>query len=279
MDPKDVKKLVKEGYSEVAGTGHSGCSKKNPCCSLSGIAEDISREIGYSDKELNAIPQGANLGLGCGNPAAIASLKPGETVLDLGSGAGFDCFLASEKVRSEGRVIGVDMTPEMIERAEKNARDGEFGNVEFKLGEIEKLPIASDSIDVVVSNCVINLSPSKDKVFREIFRVLKKGGRFAISDIVLLKDIPDRFRESAEAYISCIAGAALKADYLGAIKNAGFQDVEILDETGYPFDLIVEMLSPEEMDAILDDMNLSMQEAEELADSVISIEISGIKMP
>ncbi|UGV41885.1 arsenite methyltransferase [Methanococcoides orientis] len=277
MDPKEIKKMVKEGYTEIARTGLPCCPTSNSCCDLSGIAEDISREVGYSDKDLEESPEGANLGLGCGNPTALASLKLGETVLDLGSGAGFDCFLAAARVGKEGKVIGVDMTPDMIDKATENASKGDYTNVEFRLGDIEDLPVTDNSIDVVISNCVINLSPSKDKVFREIFRVLKEGGRFIISDIALLSPIPDRIRESAEAYISCISGAILKKDYLAIIKRSGFADIEIIEETTYPFDLIVAMISPDEMSSILKDMNLSMEEAEEMTGSVVSIEVGGTK--
>jgi ubiquinone/menaquinone biosynthesis C-methylase UbiE len=241
------------------------------------MAEEISKEIGYSEKELDEIPEGANLGLGCGNPTALASLKLGEIVLDLGSGAGFDCFLAAARVGREGKVIGVDMTPEMIKKARENASNGGYTNVEFKLGDIEEIPVADDSIDVVISNCVINLAPSKDKVFKEIFRILKNGGRFIISDMVLLKAIPDEIKASAEAYVGCISGAILKKDYLDTIKNLGFADIEIMEETNYPFELIVAMVSPDEITAILKDMELSMEEAKEMAESVISIEVRGIK--
>ncbi|WP_305064357.1 arsenite methyltransferase [Methanococcoides sp.] len=277
MDPNEIKKMVKQGYSEVARTESSCCSTKSPCCSLSGVAEKISKNIGYSEKELDEIPEGANLGLGCGNPTALASLKLGETVLDLGSGAGFDCFLAASRVGKEGKVIGVDMTPEMIEKARENASNGGYTNVEFKLGDIEEIPIADASIDVVISNCVINLVPSKDKVFREIFRILKNGGRFIISDMVLLENIPDKIKESAGAYIGCISGAILKKDYLDTIKDSGFEDIEIIEETNYPFELIIAMVSSDEMAAILKDLDISMEEAKEIAESVISIEVSGIK--
>jgi arsenite methyltransferase len=190
----------------------------------------MSKTIGYSDEQLGAIPQGADLGLGCGNPTALASLQPGETVLDLGSGGGIDCFLAAEAVGPAGRAIGVDMTAEMIERARENARNSGADNVEFRLGEIEHLPAADRSADVIISNCVVNLSPDKPQVFREAFRVLKPGGRLFISDIVLLKPLPDEVKESIEAYVGCVAGASMKAEYLGAIEAAGFQNIEVLTE-------------------------------------------------
>jgi arsenite methyltransferase len=186
--------------------------------------------MGYSAAELRAIPDGADLGLGCGNPTAMASLRRGEVVLDLGSGAGIDCFLAAEKVGPSGRAIGVDMTSEMVERARENARREKISNVEFRLGEIEHLPVADGAVDVIISNCVVNLSSDKPQVFREAYRVLKPGGRMFLSDIVLLKELPHAVRKSIEAYVGCIAGASLKADYLAAIRAAGFDGVEIVKE-------------------------------------------------
>jgi len=199
------------------------------CCSPQQTVSK-SKAVGYTDEQLGAIPDGADLGLGCGNPTALASLKEGETVLDLGSGAGFDCFLAAGKVGKNGRVIGVDMTPEMLEKARENTRKGNYGNVEFRLGEIENLPVADNSVDIVISNCVINLAPDKRKVFTEAFRVLKPGGRLMISDIVLLKELPDAIKSSVDAYTGCIAGASRKEDYLATIASAGFQDVEVVSE-------------------------------------------------
>lgn len=226
----DIKKRVKEGYGKIAISGTS-CCPSSSCCGNS--AEVISKNVGYTEKEITAVPEGSNLGLGCGNPVAIASLKEGETVLDLGSGAGFDAFLAASKVGKSGKVIGVDMTPEMVARAKENARKGKHVNVEFKLGEIENLPADNDSIDVVISNCVINLSPDKEKVFKEAFRVLRPGGRLMISDLVLVKDLSDDIRKSIEAYIGCIAGAVKKEDYIRYLKTAGFADVKVLAETRY----------------------------------------------
>lgn len=232
---KDIKQAVRESYAKIVREGNSCCcSTDSSCCDSN--TQELSRTIGYSDAEINAVPEGANLGLGCGNPVAIASLKEGEVVLDLGSGAGFDCFLAANKVGGKGKVIGVDMTPEMIARARENAIKGGYRNVEFRLGEIENLPVADSSIDVIISNCVINLSPEKVRVFAEAFRVLKPGGRIMISDIVLLKPLPNEIRQSIEAYVSCIAGAALKDEYIKAIKLAGFQDVEIAGETPIYFE-------------------------------------------
>jgi len=184
--------------------------------------------MGYSAEELSAAPDGADLGLGCGNPQAIAALRSGETVLDLGSGGGFDCFLAAKRVGRTGKVIGVDMTPEMVTKARRNARKIESPNVEFRLGEIEHLPVADDSVDVILSNCVINLSPDKGAVFREAFRVLKVGGRLAISDVVALKDMPPELAQSVEAMTGCVSGSAKVSDLETLLRAAGFEDVRIV---------------------------------------------------
>jgi len=223
----EIRKSVRENYAKRATSCQSGCG--GTCCSES--ASPVSQAIGYSNDELRSIPQGADLGLGCGHPTALASLKAGEIVLDLGSGAGIDCFLAVDKVGETGRAIGVDMTPEMIERARENARKEGIENVEFRLGEIEHLPVADASVDVVISNCVINLSPDKPQVFREAYRTLKRGGRLMVSDIVLRGELPTEVRESMEQYVGCVAGASQIDDYLGAIRDAGFRDVTIVKET------------------------------------------------
>ncbi len=214
MVEKDVKKSVREHYGSIAKQGSScGCSPKvTSCCGSASVdnARTISKDIGYSNEDINSVPEGANLGLGCGNPVALASLKKGETVLDLGSGAGFDAFLSAERVGPTGKVIGVDMTPDMLDRARENARKGSYNNVEFRLGEIENLPVSNDSVDVIISNCVINLAPDKPRVFGEAFRVLKPGGRLMVSDIVLTKPLPAALKNSIEAYVGCVAGASLK---------------------------------------------------------------------
>ncbi len=233
MKDKNIKKIVKEGYAKIA-KANSSCCAGSSCCSGTNSAETISKNVGYKDNELASVPEGANLGLGCGNPVALASLKEGETVLDLGAGAGFDCFLAANKVGSKGEVIGIDMTPEMIEKAKANAKKGGYSNVEFRLGEIENLPVEDNSIDIIISNCVINLSPDKERVFMEAFRVLKTGGRLMVSDLVLEKDWPKAVKDSVEAYVGCLAGASLKKDYLDAIKKAGFTNIKVVGETFYP---------------------------------------------
>jgi len=219
-----IKQIVKQHYGKIAGGG--GCCS----CGCSGQAENeqIAKSIGYSDEEIKSAGV-ANLGLGCGNPTGMAEIKGGETVLDLGSGAGFDCFLAAKKVGETGKVIGVDMTEEMVERARENTEKQGYKNVEFKLGDIENLPIEDDSIDVVISNCVVNLAPDKSKVFKDVYRVLKKGGRMYISDIVLLDNLAQEQKENEELIAGCVGGALLKDDYLKIIKEAGFE-VRILSE-------------------------------------------------
>lgn len=226
-DSENIRKTVRERYGERAQAGSGCATKTSSCC---GSAPSVSKKIGYSDQELGSIPEGADLGLGCGNPTALASLKPGETVVDLGSGAGIDCFLAADRVGEAGQVIGIDMTAAMIDRARENALKNGIENVEFRLGEIEHLPVPDGTVDAVISNCVVNLSPDKPQVFSEVYRALKPGGRLMISDIVQLKPMPEAIAKSIEAYIGCIAGASLKDDYISMIKAAGFRDVEILSE-------------------------------------------------
>jgi SAM-dependent methyltransferase len=222
QDNDQIRTQVRTAYAKVA-SGDCGCSVG--CC---GTAGSGSMAMGYSADELAAVPEGADLGLGCGNPQAIAALRAGETVLDLGSGGGFDCFLAAKRVGRTGTVIGVDMTPEMVTKARGNARKVEAPNVEFRLGEIEHLPVADDSVDVILSNCVINLSPDKSAVFREAFRVLKAGGRLAISDVVAVKDMPKELAESVEAMTGCVSGSAKVADLERMLRDAGFQDVRVV---------------------------------------------------
>ena len=215
-----IREIVRERYGETARQGASGC------CGSADVHER-GKQIGYSDDDLAAAPEGANLGLGCGNPLALASLREGEVVLDLGSGAGFDAFLAARQVGESGRVIGVDMTSDMVERARANAAKVGLANVEFREGCIEALPVEDASVDVIISNCVINLSPEKERVFREAYRALKPGGRLMVSDIVLSAPLPATVRDSVEALVGCIAGAALRDDYLGAIRAAGFVSVDV----------------------------------------------------
>jgi len=274
MEDKKIRKVVREGYAGIAKQESSCCAPANSCCGGADSMYGISKKMGYSDEELKTVPEGANLGLGCGNPVAIASLKEGETVLDLGSGAGFDCFLAAQKVGEKGKVIGVDMTPEMIEKARANADKGNYVNVEFRLGEIENLPTADNSVDVVVSNCVINLSPDKARVFQEAFRVLQPGGRVLISDIVLLKELPESIKNSVEAYIGCLSGAIMKDEYLQLIEKAGFQKVNVIEETSFPLDY---MANDPTAKAIIKDLNLPPEKIRESASSIISLKVSGRK--
>lgn len=220
----ELRRQVREGYGAIAVAGAGGCAPG--CCAPS--VEGLSRAIGYSDAELAAAPEGANLGLGCGNPQALASLAAGETVLDLGSGAGFDCFLAARQVGETGRVIGVDMTPDMVSKARASAAQGGYGNVEFRLGEIEHLPVSDASVDVILSNCVINLSPDKPQVFREAFRVLRPGGRLALSDTVALAPLPEALRNDPVLYTCCIAGAPAMGELKEWLAAAGFADVRIV---------------------------------------------------
>jgi len=274
MDEKTIKEIVKQDYGKISKQGKSCCASATSCCGTTDRAQDISKRIGYSEEELKAVPEGANLGLGCGNPVALASLREGETVLDLGSGAGFDCFLAANIVGKTGRVIGVDMTSEMIEKAKENARNGNYKNVEFRLGEIEKLPVADNSADVIMSNCVINLSPDKGKVFKEAFRVLKPGGRLMISDIVLLRELPKVINESIEAYIGCLSGAMMKEEYLRKIGAADFQDIKVVDETHFPVEF---MANDPTAKAIIDKVNLPSEKVKEIANSVASVKVHAIK--
>lgn len=266
----DIRKTVRENYAEVA---KSRGSSANPCCGTE-EADGVSVKLGYSEEELGTIPEGANLGLGCGNPIALASLKEGETVLDLGSGAGIDCFIAASKVGKSGKVIGVDMTPEMIERARENARKSDNDNVEFRLGEIEHLPVADNSVDVIISNCVINLAPDKGAVFAEAFRALKPGGRVMVSDIVLLKELPESIKGSVEAYVGCIAGAMKKEAYLDSITGAGFQDVDVVNETAISLDL---WSSDPTAEAIFEDAEASPEELQETEAAIASIKVYGVK--
>jgi SAM-dependent methyltransferase len=222
MKKEEVKKIVKESYTKIAKG--SGCS----CCGAKKEQEKIAEEIGYSKEDIEKFSE-ANLGLGCGNPVAMAEMKECDVVLDLGSGAGFDCFLAARRVKETGKVIGVDMVPEMVAKAKANAEKYGYQNVEFKLGEIENIPVADNSVDIIISNCVINLSPDKDKVFAEAYRVLKSGGKMFVSDIVLLRELPEEVKNSAELLSGCVAGALMKEDYISKMKTAGFE-VEVISE-------------------------------------------------
>ena len=223
LENDQVRAQVRSRYAVIADTGNA-CSSAGCCTPALSSSGAFSTRLGYSEDEQAVVPAGANLGLGCGNPLAIAGLQPGETVLDLGSGGGFDCFLAARRVGEKGRVIGVDMTPEMISKARANARTGGFSNVEFRLGEIEHLPVADTSVDIILSNCVINLSPSKEQVFREAYRVLKQGGRLAISDVVAILPLPENVKVDLAAHCGCVAGAAQVAEIVDILERIGFEE-------------------------------------------------------
>ncbi|MDD2390368.1 MAG: arsenite methyltransferase [Desulfobacterales bacterium] len=226
----EIRSAVRENYGKVAASGSAGCgcSPSSCCGTLNGLtAADISLGLGYSGEDVTAVPEGANMGLGCGNPQAIASLQTGEVVLDLGSGGGFDCFLAARVVGDKGVVIGVDMTAEMITKSRRNAEQAGFENVDFRLGELENLPVADGIIDVIISNCVINLSPEKERVFREAFRVLKQGGRLAISDVVATAEIPDDVKKDMAMYTGCITGASYISELESMLQQAGFENIRI----------------------------------------------------
>ena len=275
MEEEKIKGAVRDAYAKVA-KGEPRDFAANRCCggSRHDFVRDISRAVGYKEEELDSVPEGANLGLGCGNPTALASLEKGETVLDLGSGAGFDCFLAANIVGLDGTVIGVDMTPEMVDKARSNARKGGYDNVEFRLGELEHLPVADHAVDVLISNCVINLTPDKVAVFNEAFRVLKPGGRLAVSDIVLLKELPDTVKQSVAAYVGCLSGAIMKDAYVEIIRSAGFEDVRIVEETAFPLDCMANDLTAQ---AIGSSLKLSSEELDDLAGAVRSIKVVGEK--
>lgn len=219
-----IRQNVRTRYAQVANSSSSCCGDTSGCCSSNAKA---SENLGYSSQETGSVPDGANMGLGCGNPQAIASLKAGETLVDLGSGGGFDCFLAARKVGNSGKVIGVDMTPDMISKARANAEKAGYGMVEFRLGEIENLPVADNTVDVIMSNCVINLSPDKQRVFNEAYRILRSGGRIAIADVVATGEIPDSLKRNNDALCGCISNAAHKDTVEKMLKSAGFKNVDV----------------------------------------------------
>ena len=284
MKKEEIKKAVRDNYANIVTKNTSCCGPSaqpnpgnapySPCCGNIDPAKNVSKEIGYTDEELASLPEGANLGLGCGNPVALASLKEGDTYSDLGSGAGIDCFLAAKKVGDSGKVIGVDMTHEMLDKAWENTRKNDFKNVEFRLGEIEHLPVADNSVDVITSNCVINLSTDKKAVFDDAFRVLKPGGRLMISDIVLLKALPDKVLESIDAYVGCVSGAMLKTEYLELVKAAGFTSVEIISEVSPPLDL---WFNDPNTKSIVEKLQISLDDLKALGSSIVSLKFSATK--
>lgn len=274
MHVTEIKKAVREGYAKIAKREGSCCAPGTTSCGSAKLAEKYDKAIGYTAEELKRVPEGARASLGSGNPIALADLQEGEVILDLGSGAGLDCLLAAKLVGESGKVIGVDMTPEMVDKARKNAEEGGFANVEFRLGEIERLPTADQSVDIVVSNCVINLSPDKSQVFAEAFRVLRPGGRMVISDIVLSQELPEVIKASTQAYIGCVSGAMLKNEYIDCIRSAGFEQVEVLGETTFPFECLA---SDPIAKTVIDDSKLTPEEAQEAAANIMSLKIRAYK--
>lgn len=271
---KEIKRAVKEGYARIAKQATSYYSSRSCCCGCADIPEEISKSMGYSEEEISAAPPESNLGLGCGNPVALASLREGETVLDMGAGAGFDCFLASTRVGPSGKIIGVDITSEMVEKARSNARKGGYANIDFRQGDLENMPVADSYVDVVISNCVINLVPNKKMVFREAFRVLRPGGRLAVSDVVLTKELPQFVKSSSKAYIGCLAGAIMKDEYLQIIRNVGFSEVNVVAESGFP---VKSLLCETSGSAAIEMPEISVEQQQEVADSVLSIKVIAIK--
>ncbi|HOW27110.1 MAG TPA: arsenite methyltransferase [Elusimicrobiota bacterium] len=261
-----TKRIVRSAYGRIARE-ESGCG----CRCGSTDSSSFSETLGYKKKDLDTIPESADLGLGCGNPVALASLKPGETVLDLGSGAGIDCFLAAKKVGARGRVIGVDMTPEMVSKARRNAKRAGIRNVEFRLGEIERLPLPDDSVDIVLSNCVINLATDKEKAWTEIHRVLKPGGRVSISDMVLLKRLPKPVEKSAKAYVGCVAGALLLRDYEKIVKESGLKNIRVLLKKSSS------CVSPNTTDPFGKTLTHALKSAQALDKTVASVSITARK--
>jgi ubiquinone/menaquinone biosynthesis C-methylase UbiE len=257
-----LRKMVRKGYGKAIKEASCCCSNEN------------AKKIGYDVAELESVPEGATVSFGCGNPVAMASLKKGETVVDLGSGGGLDCFLAANKVGEKGKVIGVDMTPEMLDKARENLEKSKHKNVEFRLGEIENLPVADNTADAIISNCVINLSPNKKQVFEDAFRVLKPGGRLMISDIVLLRDLPEALKKSAKAYVNCVSGAVMKDEYLELVRNAGFKNVEIIEENQFPVEAYI---NDEDSRKLMKDLDISSEKAKEIVNSIASVKVCGVK--
>jgi len=272
MNEENLKETVREKYGSIAESNSSCCDSARSCCCGPGVTYDASGPL-YSASDLAAVPGGADLGLGCGNPAALAAIEPGDVVLDLGSGAGIDCFLAAKMTGQSGMVMGVDMTPEMIAQARKIAAESGYGNVEFRLGEIELLPVETETVDLIISNCVINLVPDKQRAFREMYRVLKSGGRIMISDIVVTADMPAAIRESLEAYAGCVAGAESKDRYLDHITEAGFAGVSIDDEHQF----LAAAGNPRELIKSFTGIDLTDGELERLIPSIVSITVSATK--
>ena len=275
MNKEEFKTKIKTGYANILKrTTEKSKTSFFQCCNPEDMTKEVGRKIGYSEEQLDKVPENSNLGVGCGNPLAFTSITKGETILDLGSGAGFDCFIASEETGENGKVIGVDFTPEMVKQATINAKKANYNNVEFKIGEIENLPIEDNSIDLIISNCVINLSNQKEKVFEEAFRVAKQGGRLMISDLILLKELPDYIKNSVEGHIACISGTVHKEDYINALEKAGFSNVKIDKEQIFPMELFI---SDPLAKKIVTENNLSEKEIKDIINSIASVSISATK--
>ena len=275
MDANVIKQSVVASYGKLAAAQSSIFNKLFACCSPA-LANDVGQKIGYSEVELNAVPEGANLGVGCGNPSALANIQLGETVIDLGSGAGFDSFLVAQQVGKTGQVIGVDLSEEMLTLAKKNAKKGNYANVQFVKGDIEDLPLDGNIANHIISNCVINLSLNKGSVFQEAYRVLKPGGRLAISDVVLESELPDFVKNSLAGHIACVAGAEKLDTYLGYVKAAGFKEIKVASKKTFPLEL---MLADPMVQKIAKqmDFDLSSEEAKDIAALVSSITLSAVK--
>lgn len=277
MDTNSVKQSVVEGYGKLAKSTKSGLfSKLFACCDPTDNANKVGEVIGYTKEELDSVPENSNFGVGCGNPSALAGIKEGETVIDLGSGAGFDAFIVSPYVGKTGRVIGVDLSDEMLDLAKRNAQKGPYENVEFVKGDIEQLPLESNLAEHVISNCVINLSLNKGDVYKEAYRVLKSGGRISISDIVLEKELPDFIKKSVAAHIACVSGAEKLEDYIQYVKDAGFKNIKIESKTSFPLEL---MLADPQVQKLANEMNFSLDsnEAKDIASRVKSISLTATK--
>jgi len=277
MNTNSVKQSVIDGYGKLAkSTGKGLFSKLFACCDPTENATKVGEIIGYSKEELAGVPDNSNLGVGCGNPSALAVIQKGETVVDLGSGAGFDAFIVAPVVSKSGKVIGVDLSDDMLDLARKNAKKGNYEHVEFIKGDIEALPLSDEIADHVISNCVINLSLNKDKVYKEAFRVLKIGGKLSVSDIVLEKELPDFIKKSLAGHIACVSGAEKLEDYIQYVNEAGFSDIKIESKSNFPLEL---MLADPQVVKIAEEMNFNLdsEEAKDIASRVTSISITAMK--
>lgn len=268
-----MKDLIKKIYASIAKGEKKTCCSNEKKCGCGGKTSEVSQYVGYSAEDLASIPEGSDMGLGCGNPTAFASLKEGEVVVDLGSGGGIDVFLASRRIGQSGKAIGIDMTEAMVEKARVNAGKAGLKNVEFKIGEIENIPMDDSSTDCIISNCVINLSSDKQRVFNEAYRILKPGGRLMVSDMVLLEELPQHVKESAAMYAGCVSGALYKDDYIGMIRKAGFDKVDIIREDG------VDLMKYIGSDKVISDIAARMTEEEVLlvSKAVLSLKVAAYK--